>query len=34
IGFIFHPDHHGHGYATEAARVQLELCFTTSTCTA
>jgi RimJ/RimL family protein N-acetyltransferase len=27
IGFIFHPDHHGQGYATEAARVLLELCF-------
>ncbi len=27
IGFIFHPDHHGHGYATEAAAVLLELCF-------
>jgi RimJ/RimL family protein N-acetyltransferase len=27
IGFIFHPDHHGQGFATEAARVLLELCF-------
>jgi RimJ/RimL family protein N-acetyltransferase len=27
IGFLFHPDHHGHGYATEAAGVLLELCF-------
>ncbi len=23
IGFIFHPDHHGKGYATEAARAML-----------
>lgn len=27
IGFVFHPDHHGHGYATEAARVLLRLAF-------
>ena len=27
IGFIVHPDHQGHGYATEAARVLLELAF-------
>jgi RimJ/RimL family protein N-acetyltransferase len=27
IGFIFHPDHHGRGYATEAARVLLRLAF-------
>jgi RimJ/RimL family protein N-acetyltransferase len=27
IGFVFHPDHHGHGYATETARVLLELAF-------
>jgi RimJ/RimL family protein N-acetyltransferase len=27
IGWIFHPDHHGHGYATEAARVMLRLGF-------
>lgn len=27
IGFVFHPDHHGHGYATEAARVMLGLGF-------
>ena len=27
IGFVFHPDHHGRGFATEAARVLLELCF-------
>jgi RimJ/RimL family protein N-acetyltransferase len=29
IGFIFHPDHHGHGYATEAARPLLEFGFAT-----
>lgn len=27
IGYIFHPDHGGHGYATEAARVMLRLGF-------
>ncbi|GAA3664983.1 GNAT family protein [Nonomuraea antimicrobica] len=28
IGYILHPDHHGHGYATEAARAMLALGFT------
>ncbi|MET7335739.1 GNAT family N-acetyltransferase [Nonomuraea sp. NPDC005650] len=27
IGYIFHPDHHGHGYAPEAAREMLRLGF-------
>jgi RimJ/RimL family protein N-acetyltransferase len=27
IGFVFHPDHHGHGYATEASRALLRLAF-------
>ena len=27
IGFIFHPDHQGHGYATEAARALLAHAF-------
>jgi len=27
IGFIFHPDHHGQGYATEAAAALLALAF-------
>lgn len=27
IGFVMHPDHHGHGYAQEAARVMLRLGF-------
>jgi len=27
IGFIFHPDHHGRGYATEASRALLRLAF-------
>jgi RimJ/RimL family protein N-acetyltransferase len=27
IGYIFHPDHGGHGYATEAAEVMLRLGF-------
>jgi RimJ/RimL family protein N-acetyltransferase len=27
IGYIFHPDHHGRGYATEAARVLIGLAF-------
>jgi RimJ/RimL family protein N-acetyltransferase len=29
IGYIFHPDHAGHGYATEAARAMLGLGFDT-----
>jgi RimJ/RimL family protein N-acetyltransferase len=29
IGFMFHPDHHGNGYATEASRALLALAFTT-----
>jgi RimJ/RimL family protein N-acetyltransferase len=29
IGYIIHPDHAGHGYATEAARVMLDLGFDT-----
>jgi RimJ/RimL family protein N-acetyltransferase len=29
IGFVFHPDHHGRGYATEAARPLLEFGFAT-----
>jgi RimJ/RimL family protein N-acetyltransferase len=29
IGFMLHPDHHGHGYATEAAAAILELAFGT-----
>jgi RimJ/RimL family protein N-acetyltransferase len=29
IGFMFHPDHHGNGYATEASRAVLALAFTT-----
>jgi RimJ/RimL family protein N-acetyltransferase len=29
IGFVFHPAHHGHGYATEAARPLLEFGFAT-----
>jgi RimJ/RimL family protein N-acetyltransferase len=28
IGFVLHPDHHGHGYAAEAARPLLEFGFT------
>ncbi|MGW3352966.1 GNAT family N-acetyltransferase [Nonomuraea rubra] len=28
IGYILHPDHHGHGYATEAASAMLHLGFT------
>ena len=28
IGYVLHPDHHGRGYATEAARPLLELGFT------
>jgi RimJ/RimL family protein N-acetyltransferase len=27
IGYVFHPDHAGHGYASEAARVMLRLGF-------
>lgn len=27
IGYVLHPDHHGHGYATEAATVMLRLGF-------
>ena len=27
IGFVFHPDHQGHGYATEAGREVLRLAF-------
>jgi RimJ/RimL family protein N-acetyltransferase len=29
IGYVIHPDHAGHGYATEAARVMLDLGFGT-----
>jgi RimJ/RimL family protein N-acetyltransferase len=29
IGFIFHPDHHGHGFATEAARPLIDFGFET-----
>jgi RimJ/RimL family protein N-acetyltransferase len=29
IGFILHPDHQGHGYATEAAEAMLGLAFET-----
>jgi RimJ/RimL family protein N-acetyltransferase len=29
VGFMLHPDHHGHGYATEAAAAILELAFGT-----
>ncbi|MFI9591394.1 GNAT family N-acetyltransferase [Nonomuraea sp. NPDC052265] len=28
IGYVLHPDHHGHGYAPEAARHMLDLGFT------
>jgi RimJ/RimL family protein N-acetyltransferase len=29
IGFMFHPDHHGRGFATEASRAVVGLAFTT-----
>jgi RimJ/RimL family protein N-acetyltransferase len=29
LGFVMHPDHHGRGYATEAARAMLALGFAT-----
>jgi len=29
IGFMFHPDHHGHGYAAEAGRAMLAIGFET-----
>jgi RimJ/RimL family protein N-acetyltransferase len=29
LGFVFHPDHQGRGYATEAARAMLALAFAT-----
>jgi RimJ/RimL family protein N-acetyltransferase len=29
IGFVLHPDHQGHGYATQAAEAMLELGFET-----
>ena len=29
IGFMLHPDHQGHGYATEAAEAIVELAFST-----
>jgi RimJ/RimL family protein N-acetyltransferase len=29
IGFVFHPDHHGRGYATEAAEAMVALAFST-----
>jgi RimJ/RimL family protein N-acetyltransferase len=28
IGYAFHPDHRGHGYATEAAAAMVDLAFT------
>jgi RimJ/RimL family protein N-acetyltransferase len=28
LGWVLHPDHAGHGYATEAVREVLRLCFT------
>jgi len=28
LGWVFHPDHTGRGYATEAVRALLRLCFT------
>ena len=27
LGYVFHPDHHGHGYATETAAALLDLAF-------
>lgn len=27
LGCVFHPDHTGHGYATEAVREQIRICF-------
>jgi RimJ/RimL family protein N-acetyltransferase len=27
IGYVLHPDHHGHGFVTEACRALLELAF-------
>jgi RimJ/RimL family protein N-acetyltransferase len=27
LGWVLHPDHAGHGYATEAVREQIRLCF-------
>jgi RimJ/RimL family protein N-acetyltransferase len=27
LGYVIHPDHHGHGYATEAGRVLLRIAF-------
>jgi ribosomal-protein-alanine N-acetyltransferase len=27
LGYVFHPDHHGHGYATEAAQVAMDYVF-------
>jgi RimJ/RimL family protein N-acetyltransferase len=27
IGFVLHPDHHGHGYATEAGQTMLQVAF-------
>jgi len=27
LGWVLHPDHAGHGYATEAARERIRLCF-------
>lgn len=28
VGYVFHPDHWGHGYATEATRAVVDRCFT------
>ena len=27
VGYVLHPDHEGHGYATEATRALVDLCF-------
>ena len=27
VGYVLHPDHEGHGYATEGTRALLALCF-------